>query len=637
LRSLPEILKTYWGYNTFRPLQEEIIKHVLDDKDVLALLPTGGGKSICYQVPALARPGFTLVISPLISLMQDQVARLKELDIPAACVHAGMHYKEVERTLQNMSHGPVKLLYVSPERLQSSLFREYLPEFDINLIAVDEAHCISQWGHDFRPDYLKIGSIRNIFSEIPFLALTATATKEVQEDIVLQLQLRHPIVLKESFGRENIFYSIKYSENKTGDTLDALKQDRATSIIYCRSRKQTETLTKAINGFGIKALAYHAGMAREKRQEAQQAWMNGEVQTMVATTAFGMGIDKGDVRLVIHYDAPEHPEAYYQETGRAGRDGKSANALALYNATDLRRLEDSTAIRFPPEAYLRKVYQSACEYLQIPIGVEPDQYFPFDLSVFCRRFELEALPASYALKLLEQEGLWTITESVFRPSTVHISIDRHALDQLFHAHPEFEMIVTALLRLYGTVFYYPTPIRLSILAKQAKLKIEEVNQLLFRMDAQEILEYQQPKEGPQLFFHHLRVDSQHLLIDTARINHLRQKHIIRTEAMTKLLTGTSKCRQRFVLDYFGENSTDNCGHCDICLSQNAPSLTPDLLRQKLLALLLEQPPMSTDEVLQTFPQHDKDRLLTTLRMLLDENKISRTDDGLFYLKKLQTN
>ena len=629
--AINRILKDYWGFDRFRPLQEEIISSVLTGKDVLALLPTGGGKSICYQLPALARPGFTLVISPLIALMQDQVERLKEKEIAAVCLHAGMHYKDVERTLQHVAQGAIKLLYVSPERLQSKLFREFLPSFDINLIAIDEAHCISQWGHDFRPDYLKISYLRNIFPEVPFLALTATATKEVQEDISTQLRLRKPRLFKQSFARENIHYEIRYSDSKTNDTLQALAQHQGTSIIYCRSRKQTESVARTLNSFGEKALAYHAGMAKEKREHSQQAWMNNEVRIMAATTAFGMGIDKPDVRLVIHYDAPEHPEAYYQEAGRAGRDGKPSCALALYNSSDIRKLEESTATRFPPEAFLRQVYQSVCEYLQIPIGVEPDKYYPFDLPEFCHRFQLEVLPTSHALKLLEQEGFWTMTEAVFRPSTVQVTTDRHELDQLFAMHGEYEAVGVPLLRLYSSVFHYPTPIRLAALSRQARMKKEDVQLILVRMDAQGIIEYVEPTEGPQIFFHHQRADSRHLIIDLDRIRLLREKHVIRTEAMIRLLTEQDECRERIILQYFDEGKGNRCGHCDKCSDHTLSRRRSGDVRESLLSLLSGNPSLSFERILARFTVKDKEEVINTLRELLEEEKVSRTDEGLFYM------
>ncbi len=622
------LLKQYWGFDAFRPLQQEIIQSVLEGNDTLALLPTGGGKSICYQLPALAKDGFCLVVSPLIALMQDQVARLKQQDIPAACVHAGMNYYDVKRTLENMLHGPYKLLYVSPERLQTELFREYLPEFNINLIAVDEAHCISQWGHDFRPDYLKIADLRNVFSEVPVLALTASATPAVQKDIALQLQIKEARIFKHSFQRSNIFYELRYTENKNADTLKQIG-NTSTSIIYCRSRKQTESVARYLNQSGKTTAAYHAGMSKDKRELAQHEWMQDKALTVVATTAFGMGIDKANVRTVLHYDAPEHLEAYYQEAGRAGRDGKPSLALLLYNNTDIIRLQESTELHFPPEAYLRQVYQAVVEYLQIAIGTEPNRYYPFDLADFCKKFSLQASPASYALRLLEQEGLWIITESVFHPATIQFITDRYALDQLANAYPNLHYVSTGLLRLYGSIFQYPTPVRLSAIAKQLRLKQEEAEQAIYRLAEMNILEYSKPNEGPQLFFHHYRVDSRHLIIDLKRIDTLRKAHEARTNAMIAFLKNEDKCREQILLNYFGEESTKDCGHCDVCRKkQNKVSISGKEVRKQLLELLKEKRELSVQDIVAHFPIDIKESVITVIRELVDERNLIIQENGL---------
>ncbi|HRO41499.1 MAG TPA: ATP-dependent DNA helicase RecQ [Flavipsychrobacter sp.] len=629
--SLEKILKTHWGYASFRPLQKEIITSVLEGKDTLALLPTGGGKSVCYQLPAITQTGFTLVVSPLIALMQDQVMRLKELDISAACLHAGMHFKDVERTLQNAINGGYKLLYISPERLHSTLFKHYISDFNLNLIAIDEAHCISQWGHDFRPDYLKIGSLKNIFRDVPMLALTATATEEVREDISKQLGFRTFQIFKQSFRRNNIFYEIKYSDNKTGDTVNKLKQINESAIVYCRSRRQTEALAKHLSELGIATVCYHAGMEKSRREQAQQKWMSDEVKTIVATTAFGMGIDKPNVRMVIHYDAPEHPEAYYQEAGRAGRDNKPSTAVLLFNHSDLLRLKDSTKIQFPSEAILRQVYQSVCEYLQIPIGMEPDKYYDFDITDFCKKFKLQTLQTSYALKILAQENLWTISEAVFHPATVYFTTDRTVLDQFANTYPDLALITTNLLRLYGSLFYYPTPIRLTAIAKQTKLRSETIHQYLLQLDKMNILEYTLPKEGAQLYFHHTRTDSNHLLIDLQKINALRKKHEARTQAMISFLDESRICRERFILQYFNEESTEDCRHCDIC-SKNYPTVYAAKTIREKLTLQLQQP--STVETLTSlFPGSEKEKIIQALREMMDEGKITRDVKGLWLLKK----
>lgn len=611
-----DILQKYWGYPTFRPLQEEIISSILRGNDTLALLPTGAGKSLCYQVPALARPGFTLVISPLIALMRDQVARLEQQGIMAACIHSGMNYYEVKTAMENMQYGPYKLLYVSPERLQTELFRDYLPHFDISLIAVDEAHCISQWGHDFRPDYLKIAELRTSFIDIPMLALTASATEAVQSDIVRQLQLHDPKVYKQSIERKNIVYSVKYSENKPLDTKESLPAS-GSNIIYCRSRKQTEILARKLSQEGVSAASYHAGMHKDAREEAQKAWMGNDITTMVATTAFGMGIDKPDVRVVLHYDSPEHLEAYYQEAGRAGRDAQASNAVLLYNAADVNRLRDSIHIQYPSEAYLRSVYQAINEYLQIPIGAQPDRYFAFDLADFCQKFNFEISPASYALRLLAQEGLWTITEAVFHPASVQFTCERESLDQVASTYPDLGYVITGLLRLYGTVFHYPTTVRLSAVAKQLKLKKELLDEMLLRLQRMEVLEYHKPTEGPQLFFHHLRVDSRHLIIDMKRIAVLRRQHEARTEAMIGYLQNGDICREQLLKSYFGELADEQCGHCDICLKRSFNLSQSSNLATELQVKIKVLGSVHINFLVQQYPLELKSDILSAIRAMAD--------------------
>lgn len=622
-----EILQRYWGYPAFRPLQEDIINSVLDGHDTVALLPTGGGKSLCFQVPALALNGLTIVISPLIALMKDQVARLKELGIPAACIYAGMHYMEVKTKLANAVHGGYKLLYISPERLQTDMFRDYLPELDVKLVAVDEAHCISQWGHDFRPNYMKIADIREYFPKVPLLALTASATEEVRDDIQKQLKMNRPNVFIQSFERNNILYKVQYSENKAADTLHEINPDN-TTLIYCRSRKQTEVAARQLMQEGINAIYYHAGMPKAKREEAQHMWMENEYRIMSATTAFGMGIDKPDVRLVIHYDAPEHLEAYYQEAGRAGRDGKPSEAILLYNTSDIRRLENSTEIQYPPEEYLRKVYQSVAEYLQIPIGNQPDQYFPFELSDFCTKFKLEMLPATYALKLLAQEGLWTLSEAVFKPATIHFVAERHAIDNIQDRYPILGAVATTLLRQYTTIFNFPTTVRLNNIAYRLRLTEEQLESSLQQLQNIGIIEYDKPIDGPQMFFHHLRVDSKHLLINTKRIHTLRQKHIARTEAMVAFLENDTLCRERMLLTYFGEKPDKDCWHCDVCAKKNGqPGVSNKKLREELYTIIMGNPHINITALKRKYDKNMWDNIATIVRGMVDEGRLLWQQNG----------
>lgn len=622
-----QILKKYWGYETFRPFQEEIINSILEANDTVALLPTGAGKSLCYQVPALKKKGVCLVISPLIALMQDQVGRLKELGIRAEAIHAGMHFNDVKRILENTIHDGYKLLYISPERLQTDLFRQYLPAFDISFIAVDEAHCISQWGHDFRPDYLKIAELKQAFRHRPILALTASATTDVVQDICRQLELPAPAIFRQSFERSNIYYDVAYTENKNNALQEALQNNAGSGIIYCRSRKQTENLVRYLAQHGKTALAYHAGMPKEKREENQQAWMDGKVQTMIATTAFGMGIDKADVRMVLHYDAPEHLEAYYQETGRAGRDGKNATALAFYNQTDINRLIESTDLQFPPEAYLRQVYQSVAEYLQIPTGTEPYKYFPFELRDFCKKFKLEAVPASHALKLLEQEGLWTLSDAVFNPATAQFLVNREELDQLAETYPDLGAVTLALLRLYGTVFYHPTIIRIAVIAKQLKITADLADQLLQKLDAMGILEYRKPLNTPQLFFHHYRVDSNHLIIDFKRINALKKRHVYRTEHMVHFLQNQQVCRDRLLLQYFNESAGKDCGHCDVCSTKQRTTIKTVVNSQSIIDLVKTAGSLHIAMVDKHFPAAIRIEIITLIRTMVDERKLVLSPDG----------
>lgn len=560
--------------------------------------------------------GMCLVVSPLIALMQDQIARLQGLGISATCIQSGMHHNDVISTLSRAVHGEYKMLYISPERLQTDVFSNYLRELDLNMLAVDEAHCISQWGHDFRPAYREINTVRQTHSHIPILALTATATKHVQEDMLTQLHLKKPQVYRSSFARTNIFYELAYSENKNTDILNKLSAD--CSIVYCRSRKQTEVLQGYAQHAGIHAAVYHAGLSREAREHAQEQWMDNNTPVMIATTAFGMGIDKPDVRQVLHYDAPEHLEAYYQEAGRAGRDGKPSFAFAVYNRNDIKRLQESTALQYPPEEYLRQVYQAVVDYLQIPISAEPDKYYSFDIDEFCIRFKLQPRAAIYALKQLEHEGLWTLSEAVYAPSTIQFTSDRYTLDDLQQSHPSLGYITVGLLRMYNTIFHYPTKIREAAIARQLRVPQDEVVRSLQRLAAMELIQYNRPGEGPQLFFHHYRVDSRHLHIDRKRMALLRQQHEQRTNAMIAFLENTTMCRERLLLQYFGEQTTADCGHCDVCHAKQ-PSVTNGKQVRAIILLALQQKgSISLSTLLALFEPAEKEKVLQIIREIADE-------------------
>lgn len=616
MRNPEEILKKYWGYDSFRPLQKDIITNVLTRSDTLALLPTGGGKSLCYQVPALMMDGLCIVVSPLISLMQDQVTRLEQTGIPAACVHSGMHYTMVKEMLGNAVNGDYDLLYLSPERLQTNMFREYLEEMDVSMVAVDEAHCVSQWGHDFRPSYLQIASVREVFPRAVMLALTATATPDVQQDIQQQLKMRQPNVFRDSFARNNIVFFVNRSEHKGTDLSEAV--DKECTIVYCRSRRQTELTADDLRKDGLPATAYHAGMKRTQRNEAQQQWMDNIAPVMVATTAFGMGIDKPDVRKVVHYDAPENLESYFQEVGRAGRDGLPSQALCLYNSSDLKRLRNSTEIQYPPIAYLRQVYQSVVEYLQIPVSAQPDRYFSFDLTEFCNRFHLVPLNALHALKLLEREGLWTLTDAVYSPPTLQFIADRTTIDSLQQVKPDLAYVAIGLLRMYSNIFHAPVAARETAIGIQLKMKNQEVIRALEQLAAMKIVEYYRPSDGPQLFFHHYRVPSEHLTIDARKIALLRKRHQERTDAMIAFLENDTACRENILLRYFGEKPEKDCGHCDICQGKHAPPPDRAAQRRYLLSLLAANSNAMSRDLISRFPPAQKSDLTQLLRTLIDE-------------------
>ncbi|MEZ5016272.1 MAG: RecQ family ATP-dependent DNA helicase [Flavipsychrobacter sp.] len=623
MSSPKEILQSYWGFDAFRPLQEEIVNAILNKEDVLAILPTGGGKSICYQVPAVLLDGMCLVISPLVSLMKDQVATLKKLNINAEYIHSGLHYYDVKSILDNALHGGYKLLYVSPERLQTRLFEEYLPNLNVNLIAVDEAHCISQWGHDFRPDYLKIADIKHAFRQTPLLALTASATHEVKQDIVQQLHLKQTTLYQQGIERKNIYYTVQYSEKKDNDLLDTINNAGGSKIVYCRSRKATERLNNLLLQNGISSTVYHAGLDKNSREKAQNDWLSGQTNTIVATTAFGMGIDKPNVRLVVNYDLPEHLEAYYQESGRAGRDQQPATSILLYNQTDINRLEESTAIQYPAVSYLRSVYQSVVEYLQLPIGVEPYKYYDFELADFCKKFQLQALPALYALKLLEREGLWTLSDTAYMPTTIHMLATRAELDNLASNDANLSYVCTGLLRLYGSLFIHPTPVRLGVIAKQLRMRYEEVEQYLQLLHKMEYINYSKPKDKPQLFFHHMRVDSKHLIINTKRIKELKERHLKRTASIIHYITNNDICRTQLLQQYFDEKGTDRCGHCDVCA--NSKEYIID--KEELLKTIGKHRSISVPSLQKEFPKAISKELTALLRAMVEEQLLTINPDN----------
>jgi ATP-dependent DNA helicase RecQ len=560
-----ELLKTYWGFSRFRPLQEEIIQDLLAGRDVLALLATGSGKSLCYQVSALALPGLCLVVSPLIALMKDQVDSLVEKGIGAGALHAGLSWKEGESLLQQALRGQVKLLYVSPERLETRAFQEYLPGLDVRLLAVDEAHCISEWGHDFRPSYRKIHQLREQVPGVPLLALTATATPEVRSDVCTQLGMRAPSIYLGPLLRPCLAFRVLPSEDKFRDLPGALAP--GSGIVYCRHRRATEQIGAFLRERGISAGAYHGGLPSETRKILQENWMSGATRVIVSTNAFGMGIDKPDVRSVVHFDAPDCLENYTQEAGRAGRDGKDALAVLLYGAADLRALESLPAQRFPPEDVIRDTYRDLVHYLQIPSGSGDMEWYDFSLDTFLERFRRGGTLTLYALKALEQEELLFYADQVRRPPTCVFSVERAALERLQADNPALAPLVDALLRNYPGILHYPTRISEQRLSRITHLEDSAVAGYLAGLDRAGILSYTPAVNTPQVRLLQPRVRMEDLRIDYGRVLARKEAYSHRLSRMIGYLTQATECRARWINRYFGEASGENCGICDVCLSR----------------------------------------------------------------------
>ncbi len=583
------ILKTYWGFDAFRPLQLDIIRAVLEGKDTLALLPTGGGKSVCYQVPALCHEeGICLVISPLIALMKDQVANLKSKGIPALTIMAGMHPVEVRKTLQNAAYGNYRFLYVSPERLQTSLFQEYLGAIPVSLIAVDEAHCISQWGYDFRPPYLQIASIREQLPGVPVLALTASAIKSVQDDICAKLGFSEGHRrFQQSFERPNLSYSVFHTADRQSKLLEILNKVSGCAIVYCRSRRQTAEIAALLSLHKLKAGCYHAGLDSATRNQVQEKWIRNELRIMVATNAFGMGIDKPDVRVVVHYGLPDCLENYYQEAGRAGRDGKKSYAVLLYAQKELEQLAGQTELRFPGKQKIREVYTALMNHLQVPAGYGEENSYTFDLQAFCMAFKLDALEVTYCIKALEEENLISYTEALFQPSKLMINADRQELEDAEKIHPELDYILKALLRSYEGILDFPVAInenKLSVFTGQPPEKIPADLNRLHRIG---LAEYTPQKDNPQLTLLRNRMYADSFKIDLPGQQDRKNKFRLRVNAMMAFVEESEVCRSVYIASYFNDNTVKPCGICDNCLRNR--KLQPGMPEfQKITDILLHR-------------------------------------------------
>ena len=558
-----EVLKQYWGHDAFRPMQEEIISAATDGRDVLAILPTGGGKSVCFQVPALMREGIALVVTPLIALMKDQVQNLEARGIKALAIHAGMERREVEITLGNAAYGDFKFLYVSPERLNTALFQSWLPLLPINYIVVDEAHCISQWGYDFRPDYLEINNLRKVV-DAPVIALTATATPRVAEDIMDKLSFREPLLLKSGFERPNLSYIVRKCEDKSGQLLDICRGVQGSGIVYMRHRRRCEEMAALLADQGVSASFYHAGLGGAVRAERQEAWRRGEIRVMVCTNAFGMGIDKPDVRFVVHTGLPESPESYFQEAGRAGRDGRQSYAVLLWNATDVRRLRQLQAVTFPPLEYIADIYQKLHIFFQIPYDTGVGRQLKFDLDAFAKHFRLERAPVHYALKYLERAGHLTFAEDVEIATQVGILADRGALYDIDLPEPAMVTLLEVLMRRYSGIFSYPVPIREEPVAAACGLSVPQLRQLLYRTSLEHVIKYIPGDRCSVVFLHHDRLMPGNVDLQKDKYTFLLDNARARAEAMVEYVSEGTECRSRWLLRYFGQEESADCGGCDGC-------------------------------------------------------------------------
>lgn len=629
--TIQEILKHYWKYDNFRPLQEEIIQSVLLGRDTLALLPTGGGKSVCFQVPALAKEGICLVISPLIALMKDQVENLKAKGIEAIAIVSGMGKREVDIALDNCIYGPVKFLYLSPERLLSELVRERIRYMNVNLIAVDEAHCISQWGYDFRPPYMHIADLRELHPEVPVLALTATATAEVRDDIQQKLLFKQLNVFQQSFERKNISYVVQNEENKLRKLLDIAKGVKGSGIVYVRSRKETAEIAKFYSENGFKADYYHAGLTMEQRSVKQESWKTNRTRIIVATNAFGMGIDKPDVRFVIHKDMPESLEAYYQEAGRAGRDEQKAYAVLLYNYADRFKNEKKFLTNFPSVDEIKLVYHNLGNYSQLAYGTGEGISFDLDLSDFCSRFKLDPTKTINALKFLEKDEYLSFNESVFLPSRFRFEVLNEELYNFQIQNSSWDPFIKTLLRSYGGSFENYVRLREHDLARRSNLSVQQVIEGLKQLQELGILNYLSQTDQPQVTYTRPRQHNNDLVINKRYIEERKAIYRKKLEAVFAYAEH-KKCRSQMLLAYFDETNADKCGICDICLEEK---------RQKSLSETIED---ITGEIVQLLSTGDldtaalvtrvqigteKDRI-ETIRLLLDAGKI-KTDGEKYYL------
>lgn len=613
-----ETLKEYWGYDSFRPKQEEIVEAALEGRDVLAILPTGGGKSVCFQVPGMMREGIAIVVTPLIALMKDQVQNLTDRGIRALCINAGMGRREVDNALNNALYGDFKFLYVSPERLGTRLFQSYVQEMKVSYIVVDEAHCISQWGYDFRPDYLQIGRLRELV-DAPVIALTATATPQVAEDIMARLGFKDKCLIKSGFERPNLSYIVRHAEDKLGQLLNICNSVDGTGIVYVRSRKKTEELSAFLSANGVSASFYHAGLGQQSRTDRQEQWKSGKIRVMVCTNAFGMGIDKPDVRFVVHFDVPDSPEAYFQEAGRGGRDGRRSFAVMLWNSSDVKRLRQLETVSFPSLEYIEDIYHKVHVFYQIPYDAGVGRQLKFDLEEFCRHFKLQRSAAYYAIQYIEKTGHWTFSEDVDISTKVQIMVDRNDLYDIQFQNQRLAYLLEILMRRYTGLYSYPVPIDEDYVAAQVGVQVPMLRQMLYQLSLEHVIRYVPCDHATVIFLHHDRLRPKNVNLDPKRYAMLKSSFGTRMQKMIDYISEEDTCRSAYLLEYFGQADSADCGTCDVCRA--AKTARPSL-EKEMAAYINEELSGNciVDDVLRHFAapgRYSPEDCISTLRKLID--------------------